>query len=174
MAHIDVKPPTVRKRLWMVLGVVGGIIVLMLLGWGIGFTAHRMLTGYRRPAPTETESPAATLTTLMPVVTPTAPPPTGVSTEPPTEEPTPVWTSTPLPTEVPTPTEAVVGSTTVQAGEGLYQVCRRHCPGRWPEGGVPPDLGDYARQVAEENQLEWGQSGPTLSRGQELTMPPCP
>ena len=35
MARIDVKPPTVRKRLWMVLGVVGGIVVLMLLGWGI-------------------------------------------------------------------------------------------------------------------------------------------
>jgi hypothetical protein len=174
MARIDFKPPPARKRLWMWLGVVGGIIVLMLVGWGIGWTGHRMLSGYREPASTVTVPPTATLTTMMPAIQPTTPPSTEAPPAPPTEEPTPRSTSTPLPTDILVPTEATAGVTSVQAGEGLYQVCRRHCPGRWSEGGVPADLGEYAHQVAEENDLEWGNSGPSLRQGQELRMPPCP
>jgi hypothetical protein len=173
MARIDVKPPTLKKRLLTVLGVVVGVAALMLLGWGIGWTGHRMLAAYRRAEPTETVSVTAMLTDT-PVVEPTVPPPTETPPDPPTEEPTPISTSTPLPTEAVSPTESAIEWTTVQQGEGLYQVCRRHCPGRWAPGSTPADLVSYARQVAEENELDWGTNGPSLSQGQELRMPACP
>jgi hypothetical protein len=63
---------------------------------------------------------------------------------------------------------------TVRAGEGLFQVCRRHCRGRWPENNVPPQLERYARAVAQTNDLRWGWWGPRLETGQKLRMPPCP
>ncbi len=59
-------------------------------------------------------------------------------------------------------------------GEGLYQVCRRHCPGQWTENDVPPRLDEYAREVARVNELRWGLRGPALRKGQRLHMPPCP
>ncbi len=80
-------------------------------------------------------------------------------------------TSTPAPTSSPTPRS---DSITVLPGEGLYEVCRRHCPGRFdgPEGEQVLD--DYAHRVADHNGLPWGGGGPPLEPGQELDMPPCP
>jgi hypothetical protein len=58
----------------------------------------------------------------------------------------------------------------VQSGDGLFQVCRRHCPERWPPDD--DELATYAQQVAELNGLSW--PDPALSPGQILKMPPCP
>jgi hypothetical protein len=84
---------------------------------------------------------------------------------------TPAPTSTPMSTLAPAPTEEWE---TVQSGEGLYQVCRRHCPGIWSGSDVPSSLEEYAREVAQMNGLRWGLWGPWLEGGQTLRMPPCP
>ena len=63
----------------------------------------------------------------------------------------------------------------VQFGDGLYAVCRRHCPDSWPEGGAPDSLSNYAHEVARINNLYWSVLGvPRLDEGQQLWMPPCP
>lgn len=74
-----------------------------------------------------------------------------------------------MPTFTPAPAPALEF---VQPKEGLYQVCRRYCPGRWTTYAVPPDLEEYAREVARINSLDW--PDPALSPGQRIRMPPCP
>jgi hypothetical protein len=78
-------------------------------------------------------------------------------------------------TEVPSPTVPAVGGEweTAQSGETLYQVCRRHCPHRWPSAtAFDADLKAYAEQVARLNGLAW--PNPVISPGQRLQMPACP
>jgi hypothetical protein len=77
--------------------------------------------------------------------------------------------------EAPSPTVPVVAGEweTVQSGETLYQVCRRHCPHRWPgTTSFDADLRAYAEQVARLNGLAW--PNPIISPGQRLQMPACP
>jgi hypothetical protein len=62
---------------------------------------------------------------------------------------------------------------TVQPGESLYQVCRRHCPHKWPSStSFDAALKAYAEQVARLNGLGW--PNPVISPGQRLEMPACP
>ena len=157
-----------KLRAGHILMLVVALVFLGALAWGVGWVAHSLMV---RPttSPTPTAAPTlavATATgvpaTLVPTpmtVSPVAMPP--VSTQAPT--------STPMPTLAPTPTEEWE---TVQSGEGLYQVCRRHCPGRWLDYGVPPDLMDYAGEVAQLNGLPG--SNPTVYPDQKLRMSPCP
>jgi hypothetical protein len=82
--------------------------------------------------------------------------------------------ATAIPTTAPAPTapSSGAGSETVQAGETLYQVCRRHCPHKWPSGAFDAELRTYAQQVAQQNSLGW--PDPIISPGQTLQMPACP
>jgi len=78
-------------------------------------------------------------------------------------------TSTPRPTSVPAP-EA--GTVIVQRREsGLYDVCRRYCPGIEDDFEL---LDIYARDIAHLNDLPWLETGPHIQEGQELRMLPCP
>ena len=141
------------------------VVVLLVLGaaaWGVGWVAHDLFIRRAAPAPPPTIPP--TLTVATSIAGP-APSPTIAATG------TPRPTVTPAPTFAPTPTEEWE---TVRQSQGLYQVCRRHCSGKWAEDNVPPSLEEYARQVARTNGLQWGISGPSLQNGQRLLMPPCP
>jgi hypothetical protein len=113
----------------------------------------------------------------VPTAAPTVPettdvPPTPASDDVPAASPE----SESEPTVAPTgasevePTLIAEDSEVVQSGDGLFQVCRRHCSERWP----PDDdaLTTYAQQVAELNGLSW--PDPALSLEQVLKMPPCP
>jgi hypothetical protein len=82
--------------------------------------------------------------------------------------------TTAVPTVEPAPTAPVegTGSKTVLAGETLYQVCRRHCPHKWPSGAFDAELRAYAQRVAELNNLGW--PDPLIIPGQTLQMPTCP
>ena len=137
------------------------VIVALGIGWGV-----RM--AFNNP---DAQSPATTVEAATPLV---APPvsatqaPLAVSpTSPPIAPPL-----TPTLVQVSVPTQPPAGLTEeiVQSGEGLYMICRRHCPGRWP----PDDdaLATYAQEVAELNNLSW--PNPALSPGQSLRMPSCP
>ena len=80
-------------------------------------------------------------------------------------------TSTAAATSSPTPQR---NSITVLPGEGLYEVCRRHCPGRFDGPDDEQDLNDYAHRVADYNGLLWGWRGPDLEPGEDLDMLSCP
>jgi len=87
----------------------------------------------------------------------------------------PMATESPLATKAPASTAPAGGEAweTVQAGESLYQVCRRHCPHRWPSStAFDPALKAYAEQVARLNGLGW--PNPVIHTGQQLEMPACP
>ncbi len=164
-----------KLRLRRVLILVVALVLLGALAWGVGWIAHSLVS---RPTPpplaataTATATPALAVATATEVPATSAPAPTPVSPAavPPTSTPAP--TSTPMPTLTPTPTEEWE---IVQLGEGLYQVCRRHCPGRWSGSGKPSSLDKYAREVARMNGLRWGWWGPKLHEGQALLMPACP
>jgi hypothetical protein len=75
----------------------------------------------------------------------------------------------------PVPTTPAGGGAweTVQPGESLYQVCRRHCPHKWPSStSFDSELKTYAEQVARLNGLGW--PNPVIASGQRLEMPTCP
>ena len=149
--------------------LVGVALLLAAAAWGIGWGAHALLNREATAVPTATTaqptaSPAAATTPTVPA--PTSVPSTPTAT-PPTSTPQP--TSTPVSSSTPAPVEEVA---IVRPGDGLYQVCRRHCPGRWAVDAVPPDLEEYARATAQLNDLPWPDPG--LSTGQTLRLPPCP
>lgn len=156
---------------------IGGVILLGVVGWGIGWTAHRVFDARGTSTPTRTVRPAATHTpepvatvvpTGVPAVAPTVP---GSTDVPPTSTvASPDGTVQPAATLVPRPTLVEEENEVVQVGDGLLKVCRRHCPERWP----PDDdaLTSYAEEVAQMNGLPW--PNPSLSPGQILKMPPCP
>lgn len=84
-------------------------------------------------------------------------------------------TESPSATKAPAPTAPSGGESweTVQPGESLYQVCRRHCPHKWPSStSFDAELKAYAEEVARLNGLGW--PNPVLRSGQRLEMPPCP
>jgi len=140
--------------------LVGAFLLLAAVAWGIGWAAHGLLDRQTTP-PATTAEPA--------VGAPTSPALAATSVQPPAPHPTSTLrpTSTPVPTLVVTPTAEIE---IVQHEEGLYQVCRRHCPERWPPDDA--DLKEYARGVARLNGLPW--PNPALSPGQRLRMLPCP
>ncbi len=135
------------------------VIVSLGIGWGV-------IRATNNP---DEQSPATTVEAITPPTTS----PTNATPAPlaqPTATPVAAATFAPAATPLPPPTAATAGeSTTVQAGEGLFMVCRRHCQGRWP----PDDdaLSTFAQAVTELNGLSWP---PDLSVGQSLRMPPCP
>jgi hypothetical protein len=176
MARIKTRLP---KGGTLILMWIGVILLLGLVGWGIGWLVPRVLAPRETPTPTPTQMarPTATSTTVdvptgIPTVpeatdipqTPTATGPEGVS------EPTSESVAEPTAVPVVEPTLIAEENEVVQSGDGLFQVCRRHCPERWP----PDDdaLTTYAQQVADLNGLSW--PDPALSPGQILKMPPCP
>lgn len=143
----------------------GGIILLAVVALGIGWGANALRDRGTEPPPTPTGEPAAPLTAPPTATTQALP---TQSPEPPADTPP---TSTPVPSPTPSPPgPAEEGWEIVQPGEGLYMVCRRHCPARWPPDDA--DLEAYARQVAQLNGLSW--PDPALSLEQRLRMPPCP
>lgn len=155
MERLKLKLPTTRSLiiLWAV-----GLALLAVVAWGIGWTAHGLFARQATPTPTAkwpqaVPSAVPTDTTPLPAATPPAQPATPPAT-----------------TSPPTPAPATDEWETVQSGEGLYQVCRRHCSARWP----PDDdaLTAYAGDVARLNGLAW--PNPSLSAGQRLQMPTCP
>lgn len=162
------------------------VLVLMLLGglaWGAGWAAHSLLDLSTAELPKATAEPAslpmATSSPATPPLTATSFPATPLTMAPPTIPPlsasgTPRSTSTPVPTLASTPTKAWTWET-VRQRDTLYRICRRHCQGKWRSSAVPPDLEEYAREVAELNGLIWLRpNGPRLYVGQELRMLPCP
>ena len=146
---------------------IGGVILLGAVGWGIGWTAHRLLDA-REPPPTETPRPTVQ---PSPVPTATVPAPTDVSPgEPTADQPadTPALTSTPLATSefAPTPT---LRTYVVETGDGLAVIA----------GMVCPDLVEYADRLAFAEEIQKLnsdkiQSVDDISPGMELVIPPCP
>lgn len=147
---------------------IGGVILLGVVGWGIGWTAHRVLDA-REPTPTATARPTIQ---PSPVPTATAPAPTGVPTGVSLGEPTadqPVLTSTPLATDefAPQPT---LRTYVVQPGDGGLAAIA---------GKVCPDLVEYAERLAFAEEIQRLNSDKIqdmndVSSGIELVIPPCP
>jgi hypothetical protein len=158
-----------------ILLLAGGVILLGIVAWGIGWGAHALLDHpaaqpSSTPMGTAAIQPAATsVPTARVLMTPSSSdlnnPPSPTAPLPPT------YTPAPSPTlpSTPAPVEQEEWAT-VQAGEGLYMVCRRHCPARWPPDDA--DLEEYARSVGALNDLTW--PDPALTPGDLLRMPPCP
>ncbi len=145
---------------------IGGLALLGAMAWGVGWGAHALLDRWGALPAGMAETTASPMITATPVT-----PPAVASLLPTVKPPT----STPYPTSTLMPTHTPVPRVIVQAGEGLYAVCRRHCPGRWPGDSVPPELDRYAHEVARINGIRWPRRGePRLEVNQELTMPPCP
>ena len=138
-----------------ILIVVVVVAALGAMAWGLGWGAHHFIVPEATPSPT---LPVSIHLTPIATLSPTP------STMP-SSTPTPRPTSTAMPTPAPTAEEAWE---TVEPGEGIYEVCRRHCPGRWSYNELPDR---YARRTAELNNLPWE---PQLNEGQKLRMPPCP
>ncbi len=156
MKNLDFKKLGLKAQLLIGLGL---LILLSVIACAGGWIVHAFLARQAStppPKPTPMITPLAMISTLNPSPTPLDVP-TTVTRSP---------TVTPRPTNTPEP-EII----TVQRNEGLYQVCRRHCPGRWPDNGIPSELDEYARKVTELNNLFWP---PIIYWGQKLKMPPCP
>jgi hypothetical protein len=153
--------------------LAGGIILLGLVAWGIGWGARALLDRPAAQPPTPTMT-ARVEPTPFPTATATATAqvPITPSPIPPTNTPPSTFTPVPAPTTAPTGPvdEGAEAWEVVQPGDGLYMVCRRHCSTRWPPDDA--DLEEYAREVAQLNGLLW--PNPALSPGQELRMPRCP
>lgn len=154
------------------LHILIGVVIIVILGamaWGIGWVAHSLLSQQATPPPMVAVEPTVILMTS----TFAAPTSTALAASPlpagQTGTPRPTSTLRPTVTPSPTPAHAIV-----QPGEGLYEICRRHCPNSWPDGGISPGLEEYARDVARINSLRWGWWGPRLKAGQRLEMPHCP
>lgn len=148
--------------------VLAAVLALSAVGaWGMGWLAHGVFDRWPGQLPTAEVGSTVVRAEISP---PTAPVSIAVPSSLPTSVPRP--TSTPMPTPASAPAETW---DTVGRGEGLYQVCRRHCPGRWSANGVPPDLVRYAGEVARLNGLFWRHPhGPIVRFDQELRMPSCP
>jgi hypothetical protein len=172
MARIKTRLP---KGGTLILLWVGVVVLLGLVGWGIGWLAPRVLAPRETPTPTQAARPTATRTVApVPTVAPTVPeatdaPPTPAGDETPTAA-GPDGTVEPTDASEVEPTLIAEDTEVVQSGDGLFQVCRRHCPERWPPDD--DELTTYAQQVAELNGLSW--PNPALSLEQVLKMPPCP
>ncbi len=155
--------------------LITGIFILAIVAIGLVWGVGRALNSPDEQSPATTVEPTAPLTAPPAAATTQGTSPQGVATLASTPlSPAGALTSAPL---LPSPTPAPLATLpatageweSVQSGEGLYMVCRRHCPARWP----PDDdaLATYAEAVAELNGLAWP---PDLSVGQRVRMPPCP
>lgn len=160
------------KPNWTRIGLlIAGLgILAVVLGWGIHFVLDA-LSGSATP----TTAPPLTATLPAQAPDPTETPLVALSVTTPSESTPspPLATSTPRPTSTPNPTPAGPVVVTVNPGEGLYQVCRRHCAGCWGDNELPASLMDYAEKVARENNIPWNFGNPLL-RKSHLTMPLCP
>ncbi|HDQ72676.1 MAG TPA: LysM domain-containing protein [Chloroflexi bacterium] len=155
----DLSRLTTEENRSLILAASGALVVLIVLAWGLGWVSHTLIEQGRQ------------------IVTPTrsALPPIPLPARPVTEPTDPTLQVQPIPATTPTkptlsPTSIPQNEITIQSGEGLYQICRRHCAGRWPPDDAA--LTAYAEEVARLNQLPW--PNPLLYPGQRLEMPPCP
>ena len=142
----------------------GGLILLGVIAWSIGWAAHSLLD---RPDPLPTERTEATPSipthgpTHGPTLSPTSPP-AATLTQPPAATVAPA-TSTPAPTE-----ERRVEMMIVMASDrGAYDVVRRAC-------GLPRNY--VLRSDDEIVQETWQSNGfveenPEISNGQEIQVP---
>lgn len=165
MARIKTRLP---KGGTLILLWIGVLVLLGVVGWGIGWLAPRVLAPRETPTPTQMARPTAA-STMVPVPT-LAPTMLEATDVPPTPAASPQITTEPTAVPVIEPTLIAEENEVVQSGDGLFQVCRRHCPERWPPDD--DELTTYAQQVTELNGLSW--PDPALSPGQILKMPPCP
>lgn len=147
-----------------ILIIIAVIIVLGAAAWSVGWAARRLVGPSAAPTTTATETPTEQ---SAPTATPTTSTASPATSSPIADDTRPTSTAKPAPTA-----KSTEEWETVRSGEGLYQVCRRHCPGKWPQNDVPPGLEKYARKTAQLNNLSW--PNPPLSTGQKLRMPPCP
>jgi hypothetical protein len=173
MARIKTRLPRGGTLILLWIGV---LVLLGVVGWGIGWLVPRMLAPRETPTPTRMARQTATPTMA---IVPTDVPPTPAGDDSSAGEPTPLVASPESATEPPSeptvvpvvePTLIAEENEVVQSGDGLFQVCRRHCPERWPPDD--DELTTYAQQVTELNGMSW--PDPALSPGQILKMPPCP
>ncbi|MBN1874983.1 MAG: hypothetical protein JXA33_12190 [Anaerolineae bacterium] len=143
----------VMQLVVLVVGILGLIAIAAGIGWGLA-----------QLAPESQLSPSVTVTTFMPtavmLLTST---PIVVATSDSKS------TSTPAPTSRPVPTSNI--AVVLASDAGLYDVCRRYCQDQVADPSV---LEEYARRVANVNNLSWGVKGPYLYEGQEITMLLCP
>jgi hypothetical protein len=162
VARINVKPPTLKTRLLVGLGVVLSIGAVLVVGWGIGWTGRRLFGSYSEPTPTGTAGP-----TTPPLMTiPPTRPPTDVAPEP---TGTPVTTSTPLPTSESVTTPALQ-TYVVQAGDGgLAAIAGKVCPNL--VAYHEREAFAYEIQRANPEKIE---DIAIVQVGIELVIPPCP
>jgi len=162
VARINVKPPTLKTRLLVGLGVVLSIGAILVVGWGIGWTGRRLLGSYGEPTPTATAGPT---TPLLMTIPPTHAP-TDVAPEP-TD--TPITTSTQLPTSEPATTPALQ-TYVVQAGDGgLAAIAGKICPNLV----VYQEREAFAYEIQRANP-EKIEDIAIVQVGIELVIPPCP
>lgn len=152
----------------IVLTVVGGLILLGVLSFGLGWVTHALYAVFgatgSAPETVATATPEAGAQELP--STPTPSPTLDVAA------PTPRATSTLQAASTSSPLDLFLE--VIQSDGGLYGVCRRFCDGLWPDGQVPHGLDAYARRVAKHNGIPWPDGGPELRVGQKLEMLPCP
>ncbi len=166
------RPQTVRIKVRMLL--IGVLIVLGTLAWGIGWMAHSLFDRQTSPPPTRpaertegrptaTHSPTAT-PDLSPGVAFTSSP-NGVAFTPgATDAPTLLpATSTPAPTA-----ETQIQTLTVEADDrGVYDVIRRAC-------GLPRDYFLYpGDEITQQTWLlnEFAEESPSIEVGQAIQVP---
>lgn len=163
-------------RVGAVLALVG--IGAIVLGW-IGHFALDVLHGQAPPTPdppsvTPSPIPEATPETSLPTAAPTKFSGETLTSTQPISTPK-RSTSTPAPTSTSTPTPEIV---VVESGETLLSICRDHCNncnGKWPPGeGFDEGLREYARKIADKNDIPWNNGRPHLEPGQKLEMSLCP
>ncbi|MGC9349919.1 MAG: hypothetical protein ACP5JG_17405 [Anaerolineae bacterium] len=155
----------------IVLLVVGGMIMLGAMGFGLGWLSHALFVALSpsdggSPVGLATETPDSSGQTTPSLAAIPSPTPNLATPE------TPKLTSTPRPKPSRSPIEFLFE--VIQSDAGLYDVCRRYCEGRWPDGEVPGELHDYAREVAAHNDIPWQDGSPPIRVGRELNMLPCP
>ena len=129
MARIKTRLP---KGGTLILLWIGGIILLGVVGWAIGWLVPGLFTPRETPTPTPMVRPIATRTaTPAPTPVPTDAPPAPAGDDSPTVV-SPEGTAEATTVTVIEPTLIAGENEAVQSGDGLFQVCRRHCPERWP------------------------------------------
>jgi hypothetical protein len=152
---------------------LGGIVLLGVVGWGIGWTAHRVLDSRGTPTPTRTARPTVTPAATA-VVVPTGPGPTDTPPVPTTaiSDGTVQPTSTLLPastTATPAPPATnEVRAIPVEIGDrGVYDVIRRAC-------GLERDYPLSQRDgIVQETWAlnEFVEGSPKIQVGQEIQVP---
>jgi hypothetical protein len=154
-----------KSRLILLLGV---LVLLGAVAWGVGWGARVFFDRWAAPPPTATAEPTA-----LPMATPADLSPTILaiaSPSPLAQQParTLVSTVTPIPTPVSSPTPQFRTYVT-RDGEGLAAIARIVCPNLV----TYQDREDFAFQIQHYNPGKI-QNIDVVREGIELVIPPCP